>query len=121
MEAREKEVLRAAHVLRDYCRSHEHSCGGCLLNDMGSCNKMPQDWYNLPKLEDAPKEDEPKEEKTLQIMTIRRQLDYAEYFDEDVNKALADGWHLVKRYTLPAYAENKHIMLIAELQRYDNG
>lgn len=115
MEAREKEVLRAAHVLRDYCRSHEHGCGGCPLNDMSSCNQMPQDWHGLPKLED-----EPREEKTLQIMTIRRQLDYAEYFDEDVNKALADGWRLVKRYTLPSYAENKHIMLIAELQRYDN-
>lgn len=57
--------------------------------------------------------------KLRKVKTIRKQLDYAESFDEAVNAALADGWYLVKRYTLPSYAENTYIMLVAELQRYD--
>lgn len=59
-----------------------------------------------------------KPKKTKQIKTIRARLDYAETFDNEVNQALADGWYFVRRYTLPAYAENQNVMLVAELQRY---
>lgn len=53
-----------------------------------------------------------------QIKTIRKKLDYSDGFDADVNAALADGWYLVKRYTLPSYNSATHTMLVAELQRY---
>lgn len=58
------------------------------------------------------------QKKHKQIKTIRARLDNAGLFDEAVNDALADGWYLVKRYTLPNYAENTYTMLVAELQRY---
>ena len=55
----------------------------------------------------------------MQIKTIRRRLDNAEAFDEEVNKALSEGWSLTKRYLLKggnlsstAYC---HSMLIAEM------
>ena len=57
--------------------------------------------------------------KLRKIKTLRYQLDYAEEFDKIVNEALADGWYLVRRYTLPSYHNGTNIMLIAELQRYD--
>ena len=56
--------------------------------------------------------------RTKQVKTVSIRLDNSEEFDTRVNEALADGWYLVKRYTLPAYTENRHIMLVAELQRY---
>ena len=59
-----------------------------------------------------------KTKKIKQVKTIRDRLDYAEAFDAEVNQALAGGWYLVKRYTIPAYSEAKHNMLVAELQRY---
>ena len=43
-----------------------------------------------------------------------------EDFDKQVNEALADGWYMVRRYTLPSYTEDKYITLVAELQRYDD-
>lgn len=61
-----------------------------------------------------------KPSKLRKIKTIRWSIPYAEKFDEDVNEALAEGWYLVKRYTLPAYTEDEYITLVAELQRYDD-
>ena len=61
-----------------------------------------------------------KPSKLRKVKTLRARLDYAEKFDEDVNEALAEGWYLVKRYTIPAYTDDTYIMLVAELQRYDD-
>ena len=61
---------------------------------------------------------EQKNYKYRQIKTIRNRLDKAEQFDEDVNEALADGWYLVKRYTLNPGTEDRHCMLVAELQQF---
>lgn len=58
------------------------------------------------------------QKKIRQILTITRRLDDCEDFDKLVNEALQGGWYLVKRYALPARAENRYSMLIAELQRY---
>ena len=56
----------------------------------------------------------------MQIKTIEYKFDCAEQFDEAVNKALADGWVLVRRDVIQPY-EGKtyvhHRMLYAELQR----
>lgn len=57
--------------------------------------------------------------KLRKIKTIKKRLDYHDSFDAEVNEALADGWYLVRRYTLPSYNVNTAVMLIAELQRYD--
>lgn len=57
--------------------------------------------------------------KLRKVKTITYRLDYATFFDKEVNKALAEGWYLVRRYTLPAQTENVYIMLVAELQRWD--
>ena len=59
-----------------------------------------------------------KPKKTKQVKTIRACLDNAEAFDAEVNQALADGWYLVRRYTLPSYHGEAHTALVAELQRY---
>lgn len=61
---------------------------------------------------------ETKTKKIKQIKTICARVEFASNFDETVNLALAAGWYLVKRYTLPAYTSNINIMLVAELQRY---
>lgn len=58
------------------------------------------------------------QKKHKQIKTIRCRLDDYELFDSAVNKALADGWFLEKRYALLARTADKNHMLIAELQRY---
>ena len=64
--------------------------------------------------------------KLRKVKTIAQKLrttesaGYCKLFDEEVNKALADGWYLVKRYTLNPISENKYILLVAELQRYDD-
>lgn len=42
-----------------------------------------------------------------------------EAFDNKINKALAEGWYLVKRYTLPSYYKGTENLLVAELQRWD--
>ena len=57
--------------------------------------------------------------KLRKVKTITYRLDYDTFFDKEVNKALAEGWYLVRRYTLPAQTENMYSMLVAELQRYD--
>lgn len=56
--------------------------------------------------------------KYKQIMTIRYKLGHAEDFDKTVNEALAEGWYLNKRYTIPAQLESRETMLVAELQRF---
>ena len=61
-----------------------------------------------------------KPSKLRKVKTIRYKIDYAEDFDEKVNEALAEGWYLVKRYTLPSYNDSTATMLVAELQRYDD-
>lgn len=53
-----------------------------------------------------------------QIMTIRYKMIDANDFDKTVNEALAEGWHLANRYTLPARTERQETMLVAELQRF---
>ena len=57
----------------------------------------------------------------MQIKTIRKRLDSAEYFDKEVNSALRDGWVLVKRKVLMPKAQNEasttNIMLYAELKK----
>ena len=58
--------------------------------------------------------------KLRKIKTIRCKIDFAADFDEEVNEALADGWYLVRRYTLPSYHESAVPVFIAELQRYDD-
>ena len=59
-----------------------------------------------------------KPKKIKQIKTICMRVGFASDFDDAVNKALADGWYLVKRYTLPSYHEGAHTALVAELERY---
>lgn len=61
-----------------------------------------------------------KSKKLRKVKTITDRLDYAAFFDKEVNKALAEGWYLVRRYTLPAQTEDMYSMLVAELQRYDD-
>jgi hypothetical protein len=41
-------------------------------------------------------------------------------FDKQVNEALADGWYLDRRYSLPARTDGQYTVLVAELQRFDN-
>ena len=56
----------------------------------------------------------------MQIKTIKFRLDASEEFDKAVNKALSEGWSLVKRDVLPPYegaAYVHHRMLYAELER----
>lgn len=55
----------------------------------------------------------------MKIKTVRMRLDNSEDFDEEVNNALADGWILKARYTLNPQTTDKHIMLIAELEKED--
>ena len=56
----------------------------------------------------------------MKIKTIRKQLDYAEKFDDAVNAALEEGWRLLRREVLmpaaqPTDGTRLHIMLYAEL------
>lgn len=69
------------------------------------------------------------QKKHKQIRTIALGLDAStdrnaradcQDFDNLVNEALASGWYLDKRYTLPARTEDQYPMLIAELQRFEN-
>lgn len=57
----------------------------------------------------------------LQIKTIRDRLDYASFFDNEVNAALRDGWTLKKRTVLRPVeqrnATHTRIMLYAELEK----
>ena len=57
--------------------------------------------------------------KLRKIKTIRTAINYANDFDEEVNRALAEGWYLVRRYTLPSYNSSTATLLVAELQRWD--
>lgn len=55
-----------------------------------------------------------------QIKTIMRNANAAEEFDAEVNKAIAEGWALVKRDVLRPYEGPTRIffrMLYAELER----
>ena len=61
-----------------------------------------------------------KPKKLRKVMTITRTISYAADFDDEINKALADGWYLVRRYTLPSYNVDAPTRLVAELQRYDD-
>lgn len=51
----------------------------------------------------------------MKIKTITYRLNNSEDFDREVNKALADGWILVKRYLSNAYTSKRYRMLIAEM------
>lgn len=57
----------------------------------------------------------------LQIKTIRDRLDYASFFDDEVNAALRDGWTLKKRTVVRPISQHNtsyvHIMLYAELEK----
>lgn len=55
----------------------------------------------------------------MEIKTIRKQLDYVEDFDKEVNAALADGWKLTKREVLVPPTDDKYIMAYAELEKRD--
>ena len=55
----------------------------------------------------------------MEIKTIRKQLDYVEDFDKEVNAAMADGWKLTKREVLVPPTDDKHIMVYAELEKPD--
>ena len=57
--------------------------------------------------------------KLRKVKTITRPRSCARTFDEEVNEALAEGWYLVRRYTLPSYHGDTPTVLVAELQRYD--
>jgi dUTP pyrophosphatase len=52
----------------------------------------------------------------MEIKTIRAKLDAFDYFDTEVNKAIADGWYLQERYVVPG-SENDHTSLVAEMVR----
>lgn len=121
MDNREKEVLRAAHVLNDYCKSKGlGNCKSCLL--YANCTTDPEHW-KLPELEE-PQEPEILQElelrKLKEIKTIKDSIDYERSFDERVNKAIAKGWTLVKREVIAAQTPNTKTALYAELERYDN-
>lgn len=51
----------------------------------------------------------------MRIKTVRYRLDDVDEFDKEVNKALAAGWMLEKRYVSNTIATDKYRMLIAEL------
>ena len=53
-------------------------------------------------------------------LTTGAPMSNCDFFDAEVNAALADGWYLVKRYTLPGQTEAHYSLLVAELQRYDD-
>lgn len=57
----------------------------------------------------------------LQIKTIWGRLDYASFFDNEVNVALRNGWTLKKRAVLWPISQSKlvyaHVMLYAELEK----
>ena len=60
----------------------------------------------------------------MKIKTIKNRLDNNDYFDEEVNKALSEGWVLTKRIVLEPYRPNTgqtyYTMLYAELVKYDS-
>lgn len=57
----------------------------------------------------------------MKIKTICRNFDWVEEFDQLVNEAINDGWHLVKREVLPGVAgvSNSRRLLYAELVQLD--
>lgn len=57
----------------------------------------------------------------MKIKTITRNFDWSEEFDQEVNKALAEGWHLMKREVLPGVAgvSASRRLLHAELVQMD--
>lgn len=64
-----------------------------------------------------------KPKKVRKVKTIIKQIRFpseCDDFDEKVNEALAEGWYLVRRYTLPSYNDKMDPVLMAELQRYDD-
>lgn len=53
----------------------------------------------------------------LEIKTIMYKADNHESFDEEVNKALTEGWELVRRDVFPSHCTNTNTFLYAELER----
>ena len=116
MSAREKEVIRAAHILKRYCA--EHPCHMCTLNSIELCG-IPAGWV-LPELEEAEPPTEPTERKLVGIKTIEEIITSCDLFDKRVNEAIAEGWTLVKRDVLCDQTNHKYTTLIAELERYNH-
>lgn len=114
MNKKDLEVLKAAKVLHDYCERTNRCVDDCPLNGCGCMGDSPEFWQ-LP--ENTP---EPKPNKLAEAKTLRKQMDYAEEFDKELNQALAAGWTLVKREVINPQTTDKHIMLYAELERYEN-
>ena len=51
----------------------------------------------------------------MKIKTIQAKLDYYDYFDKEVNEALADGWILAKRYESIPHRPDGYRVLVAEM------
>ena len=57
----------------------------------------------------------------MKIKTITRNFEWVDEFDQLVNEALAEGWHLTKREVIPGVAGVNHSrrLLYAELVQLD--
>lgn len=56
----------------------------------------------------------------MKIKTITEELPFSNRFDDKVNEAMDDGWHLVRRDVIPAGPnQNSHRLLYAELAQLD--
>lgn len=53
----------------------------------------------------------------IEIKTIWKGIDFSNQFDDEVNKALAEGWELVRRDALPKRSDHGCTILYAELER----
>ncbi|MBR5865752.1 MAG: hypothetical protein IKY89_05715 [Alistipes sp.] len=111
---KDREILKAARILHDHCKRTDRCVDDCPLNGCGCMGDSPEFWQ-LPE-----NTLEPKPNKLAEVKTVRRQMDYAEKFDEALNQALATGWTLVKREVVNPATPDEHIMLYAELERYEN-
>lgn len=123
MDNREKEVLRAAHVLNDYCESIGMRRTSCTMQFDYKGNSGIPEKREFPELEE-PQEPEILQElelrKLKEIKTIAHNIDYSQEFDERVNRALAAGWTLVKRAVIVSQTPNTKTALYAELERYED-
>ena len=123
MNKKDLEVLKAAHVIHDYCESIGMRRTSCTMQFDYKGNSGIPEKREFPELEE-PQEPEILQElelrKLKEIKTIRDSIDYAWRFDEGVNKALAAGWTLVKREVISAQTPNTKTALYAELERYED-
>lgn len=56
----------------------------------------------------------------MKIKTITEELPFSNRFDDKVNEAMDDGWHLARRDVIPAGPnQNSHRLLYAELVQLD--